>query len=75
MSKGGQPVDHEMSTAVYGGHGHAMGRQGATGSAMPPNDSHMQAGARVPQTVYAADGEPGFDDPAAADYGVADRGA
>jgi hypothetical protein len=74
MSKDGQPVDHEMSTALYGGHGHAVGRQGATGHAMPPNDSHMQSGARLPQTVYAKPGASGFDDPPADDYGMVDRG-
>jgi hypothetical protein len=41
---------------------------------MPPNDSHMQSGASVPQTVYAADGKPGFDDPSQSDFGVVDTG-
>lgn len=67
-------INHELATARFNGHGHAVGRQGVTGHAMPPNDSHLQAGARVPQTVYAADGKPGFDDPSQSDFGVVDAG-
>ncbi|MGA7947548.1 MAG: hypothetical protein WB991_20975, partial [Candidatus Sulfotelmatobacter sp.] len=34
------------------GHGHARGRQGPAGYAMPISDAHKQSGQYIPQSVF-----------------------
>jgi hypothetical protein len=66
-------VDHKLTTARYGGHGHAMGVQG--GYKMPPNQSHLQSGAKLPQSIESdGSGSANFNDPSTADYGTVDKG-
>ena len=44
-------VGHTLTGAAYGGHGHAVGKQGPKGHEMVPNDSHRQAGSYIPRGV------------------------
>lgn len=73
-----QIAGHLLDSATYGGHGHAIGRQGARGHAMPANDAHKQSGQYIPQAVFDtfSDGAGCADasDAAASDYGNVDKG-
>jgi hypothetical protein len=42
---------HLATTALRAGHGHLLGHQG--GHEMPDSDAHKQAGAFIPQRVFA----------------------
>ena len=66
----GDLVDHTLEASEYGGHGHAEGRQGRAGHAMPRSDAHLQANSYVPQSMY---GGFGCDDPPQEDYGSVDK--
>ena len=78
-------VGHLLDSALYGGHGHAVGRQGAKGHEMVASDAHLQGDhAYIPQAVFSRDSVPQnrrnqtskagspFDDPDAANYGSVD---
>jgi hypothetical protein len=45
-------VAHTLDAAVYGGHGHYVGKQGAKGHDMPKNDAHRQSGQFIPRAVH-----------------------
>jgi len=67
-------IGHTLDAADYSGHGHAAGRQGARGHAMPKSDAHLQGGAYVPQNMYASNGSAQADEqPLAGDYGAVDK--
>ena len=65
---------HLLDHADYNGHGHAAGRQGRAGHAMPASDAHKQGGAYVPQNMYSGNGSADADNQSAADdYGSVDN--
>lgn len=66
-------VAHTLDASDYGGHGHAQGRQGRAGHAMPRTDAGWENSAYIPQGVFAKDGSVGFDDPAQDNYGSIDK--
>jgi hypothetical protein len=70
-----EQTGHALDTAKYSGHGHAQGRQGATGHPMPPNpDAAKQDGAHVPQNMYSdGAGSASATDAASSNYGSVDN--
>jgi len=67
---------HAVDSALYGGHGHLVGRQGLRGHDMVRSDLDKQGGQYIPQAM-GKDGGPAFDDDQrmADDYASADEKA
>ena len=63
---------HAVDSALYGGHGHLVGKQGPRGHDMVRSDLDKQGGQYIPQACGKA-GCP-FDDPQQDDYGKVDAG-
>ena len=68
----GELVEHTQAVSDYNTHGHAQGKQGRTGHAMPKTNLNLQSGARLIQNV---EGENcAADEAATRDYGIVDNG-
>jgi hypothetical protein len=79
-------VSHTLTAAEYGGHGHAIGRQGKAGHTMVPSDHAAQGkDAFIPQGILSVpqnrqntssdgSGSANANDPSTSDYATADPG-
>lgn len=53
-----EQTGHTIDTADYNQHGHSVGKQGAFGHSMPPNDADKQSGHHIPQRMYGNQDSP-----------------